>query len=531
MGFSHFTELYSHIMRVINNSTYLYPDRRGFLTPSGREQPACRQAGNVPPIGRDDIYGFHYRIIILFCLLIFSVAPFSFAEEKVFNLSPLYYSKTDEAKQLKNVEIFGSIFEFKYTPETHKYSLKPFFNLEEDTARKEKLTEILWPIGKFKRTEKGKLEWILPVYYSKYDTWEDGKETGTTMLLPFYIGGKAENGSYNLFFPIYGNLKGWFNKDEIRVALFPVYSTAAKDSDKSLDFMWPIFHYVKGEGHEGYRFWPLYGYDRKEGKHLKRFYLWPFVNYQKFYEEGNLVKTSFLALPFYGFTKSKNRSVETIMFPLYVHDKNSTRDYNRYDIIWPVFSFSRGKGRQITQFFPLFRFDKKEDATHNVILWPFYWYDKINTDNYERQVSRLVPFYEDKREIWERDKTNERTVSLWPFYSYNRDRMDNVKALSPSLLSFLGYGRFRERIEANYSFLWAFYKYEGDKEGNSESKLLWSLYKDKKSKTKRSISIPLFFSYNRDEKGEKTSFLKGLFETKKEGDKKSLKLFYIPLSH
>ncbi|OGL44294.1 MAG: hypothetical protein A2149_05880 [Candidatus Schekmanbacteria bacterium RBG_16_38_11] len=531
MGFSHFTELYSHIMRVINNSTYLYPDRRGFLTRSFHKagQPACRQAGNVPPIGCDGIYGFHYRIIILLCLLIFSVASFSFADERVLDLSPLYYRKTDEAKQLKEVEILGSVFELKYSPEARKYSLKPFFNLEEDTVKKEKLTEILWPIGKFKRTEKGKLDWILPLYYSKYDTWDDGKETGTTMLLPFYIGGEAENGNYHLFFPLYGNLKGWFNKDEIKIALFPLYSSTVKGNDSSTEVMWPIFHYAKGEGHEGYRLWPFYGYDKKEGKHLKRFYLWPFVNYQKFYEGDKLVKTSFLSLPFYGFTESEKRSVETIMFPLYVHDKSSTRKYNRYDIIWPIFSFSRGEGRHITQFFPLFRFDRKGDTVHDVILWPFYWFDKVSSDGYERKESRLVPFFEDRRESWEKDKTDGRLVSLWPFYSYKRDRKDNVKISSPSLLAFLGYGKFREKMEENYSFLWAFYKYEGDKEGNSKSAYLWSLYKDQKSKTGRSINIPLFFSYNRDEKGEKTSFLKGLFETKKEGDKTKLKLFYIPL--
>jgi len=520
---SRLAESFSHIVVPKNKLPYFNPDRQGFLTPSQQDE-------NILPIRCNVTYCFHYRIIILFCLIIFSIPSSLFAEEMSLNLSPLYYQRADESKGLKQIEILGSLFRLKFTHQERNYSLKPLFNFEEDIAKKEKTVEVLWPLGKYQRTEKKKEGRFLPFYYSKYETLEDSREIGTSMFLPLYIGGETEKGKYHLFFPFYGTLKSWFTKDEMRIFLFPLYIDSVKENDKSREVLWPIFHYAKGEKHTGYRFWPIYGFDKIEGKHLKTFYLWPLVNYQKIYEGDKLVKKRFISLPFYGFQESDGRNVEAILFPLYVHDKSRTQKYNRYDIIWPIFSLSYGEGRQIKQFFPLFRFDKRGNTTHDIILWPLFWFDRVSSDGYERRVNRFAPLFEDRKETWTKEEKKGRSISLWPIISYDRDREDNVKISVPSLVSFLGHERFRERMEENYSYLWTLYKYERDKEGNSASTLFWKLFKDEKKGSERSIEIPLIFSYTKNEKGNSFSLLKGFLERKNEGEKSRWKILYIPFS-
>jgi len=466
--------------------------------------------------------------LLFYGLILLNPLP-AFSEEKALDLSPLYYKKTDDSRQSAEVRILGPLFELKYSPEKLNYALRPVLDVEEDIDKKKINIDFFWPLGRYARDEKGVLGRFIPFYYSKYETQDDGRRIGSTLFLPFYIGGEAENGKYNLFFPFYGNLKKWLNKDELKFIGFPLYVETRKGDDRGWEILWPIFHYAKGEGHTGFKFFPFYGFDKAEGKYLKKYYLWPFYSNQKFYEGNKLAEESLIVLPFYGYEKSEEREVGVVMFPLYLYDNNKKRNYARYDIIWPVFSFTSGETRQVRQFFPLFRFDKSEDITHNFFLWPFFWFDKITTDGHEKKVKTLVPFFTDRKETWTDGKKTARKINLWPFLSYRRDKEDRTEISSLSLIPFSGEGLFIEKFEKNFSPFWTFCRYNRDKKGNSETTLFWDLYKYQKKDDWKTIKIPLLFSYESDKSGKGFSILKGLFEHKKEGVKNHWRVLYFPL--
>lgn len=466
--------------------------------------------------------------LLFYGLILLNPLP-AFSEEKALDLSPLYYKKTDDSKKSAEVRILGPLFELKYTPEKLNYALRPFLNVEEDIGKKEINTDFFWPFGRYSRDEKSVLKRFIPLYFSKYDTQDDGRKEGYTMLFPFYIGGEAENGKYNLFFPFYGNLKRWLNKDEIKFIGFPFYIESRKGNDRGWEILWPIFHFAKGEGHRGFKFMPFYGFDKAEGKHLKKFYLWPFYSDQKFYEGDKLTDEIFIIFPFYGYDRSEERDVGVIMFPLYMYDNSKKQNYSRHDFLWPIVSVTSGETRQVRQFFPFFRLDKTEDITHNFFLWPLFWFNKTTTDGYEIKVKYFVPFFTDRKETWADENKTARKINFWPFASYRRDKEDKTEISSLSLIPFSGPGPLIEKFEKNFSPLWTFYKYNSDKEGNSETSLLWSLYKYEKRNDGKTIKIPLLFSYESDGKGKDFSILKGLIEHRKEGEKNNWKILYFPL--
>ncbi len=474
---------------------------------------------------------FFFIITLLFYGLILLNPLPTFSEEKALDLSPLYYKKTDDAKKSSEVRMLGPLFELKYTPEKINYGLRPLLNVEEIIGkRKEINAEFLWPLGKYSRDDKKVIKRFFPIYFSKYDTDDYGSKTGYTMLLPLYIGGEAENGKYNFFFPFYGNLKKWLNKDEIKFIGFPLYIETRKDNDRGWEILWPIFHYGKGEGRKGFKFMPFYGFDEAEGKFQKKFYFWPFYSDQKFYEGDKLSEEIFIMFPFYGYARTEERDFGTIMFPLYMYDYNKKRNYSRHDYLWPIISTTSGEARQVRQFFPLYRLDKSEDITHNFFLWPFIWYNRMAVDGYEKEDKYFVPIFTDKKETWSEENKSARRINLWPLLSYRRDKEDRTEISSLSLLPFTGPGPLIDKLEKNFSPLWTFYKYESDKEGNSGTALLWSLFKYEKRNDGRTIKIPLLFSYESDEKGKGFSILNGLIERRKKDDKNRLKVFYIPLN-
>ncbi|MBI5373904.1 MAG: hypothetical protein HZA77_00605 [Candidatus Schekmanbacteria bacterium] len=399
---------------------------------------------------------------------------------------------------------YTPFFSFKKSDVHREYRLLPFFGYESDTEKDKTQLDILWPISKYSREKDTVNLRVLPFLFYKNDMNRTWMKRKYLYALPLYISSEKDNQKSQVFFPFYGKFEGWFGRDSLDIYMFPLYTKSVKDDETSYNYLWPIVQKGKGAGKESFRVWPLYGMDKVEGKHDKVFYMWPFFNRQKFYgDDGQLSKDRLLFLPFYGYLKSKDRQIDMFMFPIYMGEKRPGQDYIRRDIVWPIVSYTRSEKRNVTQAFPLFRIDKKDDSTRNFFLWPIVWANDLQLANTHEKMCMVLPIYYDKKtETKKKNKEtpetpeiiNERITKVWPLGSYRRD---NDKALfrTLDLLPFDEKGLFGE----------AFYKNIG---------AIFSLCEYEKGKTDGSLRF---------------SILKGLFGYERDLGNKTYKLFYFPV--
>jgi hypothetical protein len=117
--------------------------------------------------------------------------------------------------------------------------------------------------------------------------------------------------------------------------------------------------------------------------------------------------------------------------------------------------------------------------------------------------------YSDQRETGKDGST--RRVDAWPFFRYTRDREGAIQFQTLALLEAFMPGD--EKIERNYSPLWALYTYRQNPEGDSVWAFLWDLLRHEETSTGRSIEVlgPVLAYQERGEDA-RFSLLGGLFE-------------------
>jgi hypothetical protein len=133
----------------------------------------------------------------------------------------------------------------------------------------------------------------------------------------------------------------------------------------------------------------------------------------------------------------------------------------------------------------------------------------------------LINKYQKKE--FKKESRNAKSIRVWPLFYYNREKEDAIKFCFPEVIPLENEG-----FERNISPLFRLYEYNRDSHGNTESKLLWWLYRHKKSNTKELFEIAFLLDYEKEKDMSIFSFLKGIFEYKQGKEKKSIKLLYLP---
>jgi len=348
-------------------------------------------------------------------------------------------------------------------------------------------------------------------------------------LFPFYFQQRSRipEKNYTALLPIYGRIRERLFRDEVSVVLFPIYGQSRKKDVVTDNYLFPIFHFRRGDGLKGWQVWPLVGNEHKEvtqrtnhwgdeelvGGHDKQFLFWPIFFNQRV-RLGTTNETHQQALlPFYSFLRSPLRDSTSYLWPLGVtHTVDRQRKFTEWGVPWPLVVFARGEGKTVNRVWPLFSRAENATQTSGWYLWPIYKYNELHSEPLDRKRTRILFFlYSDVSMKNSETGKRLRQIDLWPLFTSRRDmegrnRLQILAPLEPFLPN-------NTSVQRNLSPLWSFWRSEENtKTGDSSQSFLWNLYR-------RDVSAET----------RKSSLLFGLFQYQSGVDGRRVRLFYVPL--
>ncbi len=458
------------------------------------------------------------------------------ARARTWNLWPVYDERDDPVDRTHVQSGLGPLLTFSRSPDSavETAGFRPFFHWRKDTAPDRLEWEFLYPLMSYRRVEEDAKFQFLQILNFRHEGSDPEAREEHFDLFPFYLSGKTETGEeYRAIFPFFGRLVNRMFQDEVEFVLFPLYARFVRQGVETRYFPWPILSVTRGENVSGFRFVPLYGREVKEGVYEKRFVLWPLFLHQRTGLDGDNPEEVLSILPFYVAQRSKKVDRTTILWPLFSYMEDRERKFEQWEIAWPLIVIGRGEGRTINRFLPLFSVEHRvirdqfflREMKRNilVVLFPLYIRSEEEFSGSRTVRDRVLWWlYSDTRQ--EGKDGSARRLDVWPFFRYTRDREGAVVFQTLALLEAFLPGN--ERIERNYSPLWALYTYRRNPAGDEVRSFLWNLVRHEETSGGRSIEIlgPVLAYRERGEDAQ-FSFLGGLFEYEVRHEARSVRLF------
>lgn len=429
----------------------------------------------------------------------------------------------------ERTEAFGPFWIEQRRETEELVALPPLFSLTSDAATESREFDFLYPLLTLDRygTEYRWQLLQLLSFSGGQDQQGGGRRRFTLFPLYFQQRGDDPADNYTAVFPFGGTLRGRLMRDEIRFALFPLYSRTRKKDVVTDNYLYPIFHVRRGEGLRGWQVWPLAGSEHKEatrktnsfgevelvGGHEKAFALWPVFHDQTTGIGTTNVGRLRAALPFFSWFTSANRDSTTLLWPLFTWTDDREKGYREWDMPWPLIVFAHGEGKTTSRVWPFFSHAESTNQASEFYFWPLYKYNRFHTPTMERERTRWLFFlYSDLAEVnWETGARRQRR-DLWPLWTWRRDfngnaRLQLLAPLEPLLPN-------NKSIERNWSPLWSVWRAETNPRTGARSRsLLWNLYRSERAPEAR-----------------KCSLLFGLFQYQSDAQGRRLRLFYVPLT-
>ena len=455
---------------------------------------------------------------------------------RVWNLWPLYDERDDPVERMHLRSGLGPLVVSGRSAQgaVEIAALRPLFFWREDKSEKRLEWEVLYPLMSYTQAEEDREFQMLQLLNFRQESSQRGEREERFDLFPFYLSGKTESGeTYHALLPFGGRAFNRLGQDELEFMLFPLYVRFVKAVAETRFFPWPMISLTPVEKHSGFRIVPLYGEETKEGVFEKRFLLWPLFLYQKTGLDGASPEEVLSALPFFVIQRSAARDSTTVLWPFFTYTHDREKRYEEWDLPWPMIKIARGQTRNITRFLPLFSMEertlrqefllKELKSSDLMILFPLYVRSREEIAGSVKVRHRVLWWvYSDTREEGKDGST--RRMDVWPFFRYTRDREGAVELQTLALLEAFMPGN--EKIERNYSPLWAVYTYRRNPAGEQVWSFLWNLLRHEEGKEGQAVEIlgPLL-AYRERADEARFSFLGGLFEYLVMRETRTVRLF------
>ena len=151
-------------------------------------------------------------------------------------------------------------------------------------------------------------------------------------FFPFYFSDRGAEPSLNrtALWPVYGNMRRHFLRDEISFFLWPLYVRTEKKDVTTYNFLTPLIHWRKGHQLEGWQFLPSVAGKgaslmscrmRMAAKpfvpgYLKKSVAWPLFQTQQSELQHGGIMTRTALIPFYSLEKAPDRFSLTLPWPV-----------------------------------------------------------------------------------------------------------------------------------------------------------------------------------------------------------------------
>ncbi len=425
-------------------------------------------------------------------------------------------------------EAVGPLFYDQQKDSEWTWAIPPLLSYDTDPATESKEFDLLYPVLTYERFGM-EYRWQLGelISFSGGQNPDDALARRFT-IFPLYFQQRSPdlNRNYTALVPFYGHIKDRLFRDDIFVVLFPLYSETRKRDVVTDNYLFPFFHLRHGDGLQGWQFWPLAGNEHKDvtmstngfgdteiiGGHDRFFALWP-VYFRQNNGLGTANPEKFRAvIPLYSLTRSPERDVTTVIWPLFTWIDDRERKYHEWEGPWPIVVVARGEGKTTTRFWPLFSRSHNDTMENDYYLWPLYKYNRLHTPVLDRERTRILFYlFQDVTEKNVETGAERKRVDCWPLFTWHREfngtRRLQVLALVESALP------NNRGVERNWSPLWSLWRSENNpKAGAASQSLLWNLYRRDTSPASR-----------------KCSLLFGLFQYQSDAEMRKMRLFYVPL--
>ena len=438
------------------------------------------------------------------------------------NFWPLFHYTSDPVEGVSEIEGLGPLFYWKKGAGRREWGVRPLLYWTRDEPDSLRRLEFLYPFGKYQAKENDKKGYLFPISDYRDEEFE-GTRKWNFQFFPFFIGETENKEDYFGLFPFFGTLLNRYGKDEIRFYLWPLYSESLSEGTRIRNFLWPFFSFTSGEKKRGYRFWPIYGEREEFGVSKSAFFLWPiFVKKAKGLDTEDPVEERMI-FPFYVSKESKYFESKTFLWPLFSHAREERTGFEQWDLPWPLFRTFRGENLYGKRFFLFYGYKVREGQSKRVfLLYPFYQYEEDWMQDFHEKTYRILF---SRIRTGENDQGMEKgeSIRIWPFYDREREEGGRETLSIFYLLPFK-----EEGLERNLFPLFRIFRWEKDPQKGVSANLFWGFYKEMKKEDVDYWEIAHFIGSKRGDGWKTVSFLKGLLLYEREGEKVSLRFFYLP---
>ncbi len=385
------------------------------------------------------------------------------------------------------------------------FAVRPFYS--HTVVEEGQIRDYIWPIYSRKEFKDEQSSRAMIFWFThKFDS-NDESPRNRNWLLPVYFQGRDVNGKgYFALFPLGGTIKEFLGRDEIAFVLFPVFGKSRINDLKTTSVFWPIYSRTRGEDIQRDRVFPIYGQSSLEGKYKKRFVLWPFWTSAEYFYPGDSGK-SWILFPLCGRSKLEQERTLWIIPPFFRFTDGVKQD--RLFCPWPFIQKMDSEPRSKFYVWPLWGEDQYTAGQRHrtFLLWPLLWSEKSEDAKLIKTHRMAIPFLFSDNSV---AKTNSTEVSnywkIWPLMSWQREG-DNSRFRLLELWPL----KNSAPIKRNWAPLWTLYK-RTNTDGVVRKDVLWfGWHSESEPVTER----------------KEWSLLKGLVAYKKDGEKQSLRLFYV----
>ena len=434
----------------------------------------------------------------------------------------------------------GPIFEYKKDENSKVYAFRPLFYYEANYELKYRSLDVIYPlIGYQEDNQQSQFQaFFSMIRYKNFNDYDNLQEKNLSIfpILDVSWSGKEDNNYFSLF-PIYGNLKDKYTKDEIKYFLFPLYLKTIEKNSSNTHFLWPFIAKTEGKYTSGFKLWPLFGYSNKVDQQRlevikeSKFFLWPFYSYKKDLSKGLDLEEK-VYFPIYLTSSSTVHQSKTFLWPFFNVYTDKVRNQTTYNMPWPLVQYKKGVNIKSKRFFPFYSYVKSKNVEKGFFLWPVYKYkNEILSTDYFKTKSFLLFIYKQDTYYDLRDNTISREFSsLWPIYSKDTFEGGYEFHIFSPLESFFSKN---EKLRKFWSPMWSIFRIRND-ENSSETSILFNLIRFERDKVnnRKEFSINFILPIVSSEvhnKERKFNILGGLLGLET-GEKSKIRILYIPIN-
>ena len=199
-----------------------------------------------------------------------------------------------------------------------------------------------------------------------FGSWRTG-EDHARYIFPTIFDMKQGDSSYFHAWPFYGHHRVGEDYDRyFFLAPFFSYTSDREKKEWAVDFLWPLWHYRRGEDSESLRLLPLAWYDRDlSGTSMVIF---PF-----YWRSKDEESSYFFIPPFYGEQRRGDSFLRQIFLGgAYVRTRDDDKDLSRHDVLYPLFTRKKEGEETLTALRPLFWHESSPERSRTILLPLFY---------------------------------------------------------------------------------------------------------------------------------------------------------------